>query len=124
MADARGLRVEASKRRSVRVRLLGGQPVVVLNPTEHGQRNELALRRRRLCQLWIRVRDPVNRLRWAGPIVILDESRHDFADVFNAKEDEVVQSVFPQRAVESLHVCVGLSRRVHPVQTVSNDVSG
>ena len=45
----------------------------------------------RFLQLWVRIRNPVNRLRWPGTVVILHVLGDDTTDVIDAEEEEVVE---------------------------------
>ena len=88
---------------------LGYAAVVVQDATEDRQRHESTRRWRRLLQLWIRIRDRVDRLRRPRAIVIANVIGYNTPDVIDAEEQEVIQRFLTKRPDETLDVrgCVG-----------------
>ena len=78
--------------------------VVVLYASKHGQSDESTGRRWRLLQFGIRVRDAVDRRRWAGAIVIANEFEDNTAGVIYAEEQEVVQCLLTKRSYQAFNV--------------------
>jgi hypothetical protein len=80
----------------------GGEAIVVLNAAENRQRDQFAAGRRLLEELGIGVGYGMCRLRRACPVVEFDELPDDPPNVGCVEEDEVVERIFTQRAMESL----------------------
>lgn len=97
--DACKTHVSKNPRATLKNGVLRREAVIMLNAAEDGEGHEHACLRRWLPQLWVRVGNPVNRLRWPGCIVILNEFHGCPASVIDAEEDEVVQGLLPQRGV-------------------------
>ena len=74
---------------------LGGAAVVVLDAAEDRQSDKLACLGRRLPQLWIRIRDTMQRLRRARSVIVTNVLRYNSADVVDAYEQEMVEHLFP-----------------------------
>jgi len=91
----------------------------MLDAAEDGQSHELSSSRRRLPQFRIRIRNPVDRLRWARAVVVAHELRHDAADMVGRQEDEVVEGFFSKGANESLDVGRGVWRAVRDGNTLA-----
>jgi hypothetical protein len=80
--------------------------MVVLNAAENGQCDQFAAGRRFLEQLGIGVGYGRCRLRRACPVVVFDELPDDPPNLGGVEEDEVVERIFTQRAMESLDACI------------------
>jgi hypothetical protein len=95
--------------------------VVVLNSTEHGERNQLPAFRRWYHQFRTRLWDSVQRLRRPSAVVEFNVFSDYSIYVATVEEDEVVQRLFSERTVPPLKTCVcvgspiwcGDSRYVH-----------
>ena len=77
---------------------LRDEAIVVLDATENGQRDEASRMGRWLPHLRMRVRNPVDRLRWPRAVVVPDVLADHTTDVIDAEEDELIQRLLPQRA--------------------------
>ena len=79
----------------------GRRPVVVDEASKHRQSYQTPRVRGWFPQFRIRIRDPMDRLRWTGPVVVADVPGDDGTDVVLAEEDEVIRRFLPQRPHEA-----------------------
>ncbi len=84
----------------------GGEAIVVLNAAENRQRDQFAADCRLLEQFGIGIGYGMCRPRRACPVVVFDEFPDHPPDVGAAEEDEVVERILTQCAMESLDVCI------------------
>ena len=84
--------------------VLCDESVVMLDAAENGKGDDPSPSWRRHAQFRIRVRDSMDRLRGARPIVIANVLSNDTPDVIDGEEDEVIQGFLPQRSIEPLDV--------------------
>ena len=70
----------------------------MLKAIEDGKRPELFDGWWRLSEFRVRIWDPMGRLRWTPATAVANVLGNDTADVIDAEEEEVVQSLLLQRA--------------------------
>jgi hypothetical protein len=56
-------------------------------------------------------------------VIVLEELTHSPPQGLLPEEDHAIQALVLDASHESLHVCIVLSCRVHPIRIVSNEVS-
>src|SRR5205814_9790882 len=81
-------------------------PIVVLDVTEHRERDDATGIAWRLAELIVRIRNRPDRLRGSRSVVKRHVVLHDAEHVPFIEENEVVERFTPEAEIESLHECV------------------
>jgi len=82
----------------------------VLNTSEDGQGDKLAVLRPNSLQLRVRLGNAPRRLRWACAAPERDELAEHSPNMTFAEEDEVLERVLAKRAIQTLDVRIGIGR--------------